>query len=69
MKTIIYLLLTPLSLLAQKPNYEKSPFYDLHEIEYVNLWDDFAIDFWINYKNINLMSMAIFMMFWEVQIF
>jgi hypothetical protein len=53
MKIFIFLLLIPLSLLGQKPNYEKSPFYDLHKREYVNLWDDFAIDFWIDYNNIN----------------
>jgi len=46
-------LFVSICLYGQDTNKLNSPFYDLHEIEYINLYDDFGIDFWISRDNIN----------------
>tara|TARA_X000001036_G_C20685096_1_gene807361 strand:- start:3199 stop:3765 length:567 start_codon:yes stop_codon:yes gene_type:complete len=46
-------LFVSICLYGQDTNKLNSPFYDLHEIEYINLYDDFGIDFWIDKDNIN----------------
>ena len=46
-------LFVSICLYGQDTNKLNSPFYDLHEIEYINLYDDFGIEFWIDKDNIN----------------